>query len=496
MVQDKNTLFCNDLPSSYQPEVGKVLVTGATGYIGGRLVPDLLARGYQVRVMVRTASSDLMERFPDAQIVEADALNPDSLEKAMEGIHTAYYLIHSLLLGEKEFESADINAAVNFRKAAEKNNVKRIIYLGGLGDIKTHLSPHLKSRMKVAEELNKSKIPVTILRAAIIIGSGSASYEIIKNLVKNIPIIFIPYWTRTKCQPVAIRDVIKYLVGVLEVSETTGRYFDIGGRDVLTYEMMLKILADLLGKKRLFIYFPISEIKLFAYTTSLFTTVPAPITRSLMEGIKNEVVCQEDEIRQIMPFQPLTYKEALLGAMSREEQDLVHTRWSDAYPPAYSLALKLHELKKPPRYIISYSLITEKSASLLFNSVCKIGGETGWFHNNWLWKLRGILDRVLMGVGGSRGRRSNESLRINDVIDFWRVEDLRLDKRLLLRSEMKVPGRAWLEFCINKKNDKNCLSIKAYYQEKSFLGKVYWYMFMPLHIFLFKDLLKEIEKRG
>jgi hypothetical protein len=350
--------------------------------------------------------------------------------------------------------------------------------------------------MKVAEELNKGKVPVTILRAAIIIGSGSASYEIIKNLVKNVPIIFIPHWARTKCQPVAIRDVIKYLVGVLEVSETTGRYFDIGGRDVLTYEMMLKILADLLGKKRLFIDLPISGIKFFAYTTSLFTTVPAPITRSLMEGIKNEVVCQEDEIRQILPFQPLTYKEALLGAMSREEQDLVHTRWSDAYPPAYSFALKLHELRKPPRYSISYSFVTDKRASLLFNSVCKIGGETGWFHNNWLWKLRGTLDRVLMGVGGGRGRRSHESLRINDVIDFWRVEDLKLDKRLLLRAEMKLPGRAWLEFCINQENGKNRLSIKAYYQAKSLWGKIYWYMFVPFHILLFQDLLKDIEKRG
>jgi uncharacterized protein YbjT (DUF2867 family) len=493
---DPSQLFCHDLPSRPQTDIGKILVTGPTGYIGGRLVPELLTRGYQVRVMVRTASPEYEERWPGAEIVVADALELDSLKKALEGIHTAYYLIHSLLLGHKKFEPADIQAAANLRKAAEEKKVKRIIYLGGLGDIRTPLSAHLRSRIKVAQELKRGKVPTTILRAAIIIGSGSASYEIIKHLVKDVPIFFIPHWAKTKCQPISVRDVIKYLVGVLETPETSGRSFDIGGSDILTYEMMLKILADLLGIKRLFVTSPLSSIGFFSYLASLLTPVPAPITRCLMEGIINEVVCQNDEIKRILPFETITYKEALLRAMSREEQDIVYTRWSDAYPPAHELAIKLHELQELPRYTTSYSLLTEKSAPSVFHSICKIGGKEGWFHGNWLWWLRGTFDRVLFGVGTSRGRRSSSSLRINDVIDFWRVEDLKHDEMLLLRAEMKLPGRAWLVFMIDRKEDKNRLSVKAYYQTWTLFGKVYWYVFLPFHVFIFYNLIKQIEKRS
>ena len=242
--------------------------------------------------MVRRASPEHKELWPDAEIVVADALEIDSLKKALEGIHTAYYLIHSLLLGQKRFEAADVQASINFRKAAEEEKVQRIIYLGGLGDVQTNLSAHLKSRAIVAQELEKGKVPTTILRASIIIGSGSASYEIIQHLVKNAPIFFIPPWARTRCQPISIRDVIKYLVGVLEVSETSGKSFDIGGRDILTYETMLKILADLHGKKRFFLSFPFSMVGFFAYLASLLTPVPAPITRCLMEGVRNQVICQ------------------------------------------------------------------------------------------------------------------------------------------------------------------------------------------------------------
>lgn len=496
MRWDNSDLFCHDLTSSPQPEIGKILVTGATGYIGGRLVPELLYRGYQVRVMVRAASPEHKELWPDAEIVVADALEIDSLRKALEGIHTAYYLIHSLLLGQKRFEAADVQAAINFRRAAEEEKVRRIIYLGGLGDIQTNLSAHLKSRAIVAQELEKGKVPTTILRASIIIGSGSASYEIIQHLVKNVPIFFIPNWARTKCQPIGIRDVIKYLVGVLEVAETSRKSFDIGGRDILTYEMMLKIMADFHGKKRLFIPFPFPMIGLLAYLASLLTPVPAPITLCLIEGVKNQVICQNNDIKKILPFQPITYKEALLRAMSREERDNVYTRWSDAYPPAHELAIKLGELEEAPLYTSASSLHTKKSASLLFYSISKIGGKEGWFHNNWIWRLRGMLDRILLGVGTSRGRRSISTLRINDVIDFWRVEDLKNDEMLLLRAEMKLPGRAWLEFSIDRKEHKNCLSVKGYFQPQGLFGKIYWYIFLPFHHIIFSDLIKQIEKRS
>lgn len=493
---EKEDLFCRDLPSKPSPDIGKVLVTGASGYIGGRLVPELLARGYRVRVMVRAASPVYQELWPEAEIVVADALEMDRLKIALEDIDTAYYLIHSLLMGPREFASADVQAAMNFRRAAEEKKIKRIIYLGGLGDAQTQLSSHLQSRIHVAEELRRGKIPVTILRAAIIIGSGSASYEIIQHLVRRLPVILIPRWAKTKCQPIAIRDVIRYLVGVLEISETSGKSFDIGGNDILSYQDMLRIRAELMNKKRFFIPFLISNIRFYSYTGSLLTPVPDPITRCLMEGLRNEVICQDHSIKQILPFQPLGYKEAIIRAMNREEQDDIHTRWSDAYPPAHELALKLHECKEAPKYTTSYSLITEKEAGSLFQSICRVGGKGGWFSNNWMWRIRGAADRILLGVGTSRGRRSQATLKINDVIDFWRAEDLQPNQRLLLRAEMKLPGKAWLEFNIHDEGSRRRLSIIVHYYPHRLLGKVYWYIFLPLHRLLFNDLIKQIEKRS
>jgi uncharacterized protein YbjT (DUF2867 family) len=493
--EDKN-LFCSDLPTIPRPEIGLILVSGASGYIGGRLVPELLARGYRVRVMVRADSPDYIERWPGAEIHVADALDSDGLSKTLQGVHTAYYLIHSMLLGEKKFEAADINAAVNFRQAAELNNINQIIYLGGLGDINTRLSPHLLSRMKVAEELQKGAVPVTILRAAIIIGSGSASFEIIKNLVKKFPVLFAPRWARTKCQPIAIRDVIKYLVGLLELDVTKDDCFDIGGVDVLRYRDMMKILADILGKKRLFIPLPFSMARLYAYLTSFFTPVPARITMCLMGGCSNEVVCQNTDITKILTFNRLSYRESIIRAMTREEQDSVRTRWSDAYPPAHELAIKLHELPSPPGYTSTYSLCTPKDNTALFKNICMIGGKHGWFNSNILWRLRGMIDRIFLGVGTSRGRRSYSNLRINDVIDFWRVEDLKPGRMLLLRAEMILPGKAWLKFNIDSMDQKNILSVTAYFDARGLFGKIYWYIFLPFHHFIFYDIIHQVEQRS
>jgi uncharacterized protein YbjT (DUF2867 family) len=287
--EDKN-LYCQDLPSKPLAGMGKVLVTGASGYIGGRLVPELLARGYHVRVMVRAPSPIYKERWPEVEIVSADARELNQLRAALKDVDTAYYLIHSLLLGQKEFAAADIQAAIHFRLAAEENQIKRIIYLGGLGDRQTKLSPHLQSRIQVSEELKKGTIPVTTLRAAIIIGSGSASYEIIQNLVRKLPIIFIPRWAMTRCQPIGIRDVIKYLVGVLEIPETSGKSFDIGGEEILTYYELLKIRAGLLNKKRFFLPF-FSFLPLYS-TWEALTPGPCP-HYAILRKIENEVICQK-----------------------------------------------------------------------------------------------------------------------------------------------------------------------------------------------------------
>jgi hypothetical protein len=310
------------------------------------------------------------------------------------------------------------------------------------------------------------------------------------------PIVLVPYWAETECQPIAIRDVIKYLVGVLEVPETSGKAFDIGGEDVLTYKKMMKILADLLRKRQIFVPSRLSGFRPYALLANLLTPVPSPIVWALLEGIKSRVVCQNDDIVRIIPFKPLSSKEAILRAMTREEQDNVRTRWSDAYPPAHTLALKLHELEPPPSFTSSYSLLTGKDAGSLFTAVCRVGGNEGWFHDNWMWRLRGMVDLMLGGVGISRGRRSSSTLRINDVIDFWRVEDLRDNVRLLLRAEMKLPGRAWLEFNIDGMNDQNRLSLKAHYQPRGLFGRIYWYIFLPFHLFIFNNLLKQIEQKG
>jgi uncharacterized protein YbjT (DUF2867 family) len=494
-LRGDSDLFCHDLPSKPQAGMGKVLVTGASGYIGGRLVPELLARGYAVRIMVRAPSPVYEEQWPQVEVVAADALQPDQLNKALRDIDTAYYLIHSLLLGHKEFAAADIQASINFRIAAEANQLRRIIYLGGLGDTQSRLSRHLQSRIQVADELRQGKVPVTALRAAIIIGSGSASYEIIQHLVKKIPVLLIPRWAKTKCQPIAIRDVIKYLVGTLEIPETSDGSFDIGGNDILSYHEMLKVRAELLGKKRFFVPF-FSFLPLYSYLGSFITPVPAPITRSLMEGLKNEVVCQNNTIQHYLPFKPLSYREAIIRAMNREEQDQIRTRWSDAYPPAHELALKFHELKTGPKYTSTYSLVTRKDASSLFASICKVGGKEGWFSNNFLWRLRGTIDNIFLGVGTSRGRRSQTSLKVNDVIDFWRVEDLQKNTRLLLRAEMKLPGKAWLEFKIRDEGFVRTLSITANYHPEGYLGEAYWYLFLPLHHVLFKNLINQIESRS
>ena len=489
-------LFCADLPSCPTPEIGVVLVTGGAGYIGGRLVPELIARGYHVRVLVRGKPIRYAERWPGAEIVAGDCLDSQSLDWALEGVHTAYYLIHSLALGPEEFERADTLAAANFRKAAERQGINRIIYLGGLGSKRAELSDHLRSRMDVAEELERGPVPVTILRAAVIIGSGSASYEIILHLVKRLPIIPVPIWARNFCQPIGIRDVIKYLVGVLEIKKTTGRVFDIGGRDILTWIQMLKVLAEVVEKKNVFVRCPIRHIGVYSYLASIVTPVPALITRCLMNGLKNSVCCRENSITKILPFEPFSYRESVAGALSREEQDRVQTRWSDAYPPAHDLAERLDELEEPPRYTASSSLFTNKDAASLFKSFCRVGGNRGWFHNNWMWRLRGMIDRLLLGVGTSRGRRSYSSLGVNDVIDFWRVEDLQKDRRLLLRAEMRIPGKAWLEFAIGREDGGNRLMVTAYYDASTVFGIGYWYTFLPFHEHLFNNLIRQIAKRS
>lgn len=489
-------LLCDDLPTQRKLNLETVLVAGATGYIGGRLVPELIARGYRVRIMVRRESEEMQLLWPEVEVVIADALCEDQLERAMEGVHTAYYLIHSMLIGPHSFAEADRCAAHHFRLSAARQQVQRIIYLGGLGDRQSSLSSHLSSRMEVGQELAAGSVPVTFLRASIIIGSGSASYEMLNHLVRRLPIMPIPRWAKTRTQPIGLRDVIKYLVGALELPATVGKTYDIGGPDVMSYEQLLRTHAQVLGRKRLFFSSPFSNISFFAGITSLLTPVPSAITRCLMESVEHEMICEDQELAYLLPFRRISSREALVLALSREEQDAVHTRWTDNYPPHHELAIKLSELEVPPTYGCRYSLESSVSADALFQSISHIGGDQGWFYSTPLWRIRGFIDRLVRGVGLRRGRRSPTQLRINDVVDFWRVEKIRAPRWLLLRAEMKSPGLAWLAFEVEEQEQGRELSVQAHFQADGFWGHLYWYIFLPFHYFIFQDLIRQIDRRA
>ncbi|MEW6073796.1 MAG: SDR family oxidoreductase [Planctomycetota bacterium] len=496
MPWDPTVPRCLELPTRPQPEMGRVLVTGASGYVGGRLIPELLARGYRLRLMVRGHGEVHHARWPEAEVVEADTLDRESLRRALTGVHAAYYLVHSLQLGRKAFERAEIASAENFRDIAAECGVRRILYLGGLGDTERSRSRHLRSRAAVGRMLRSGSVPVTSLRAAVIMGSGSASYEILRHLVSRVRVIPLPRLAYHVCQPISIRDVIKYLVGALENPDTAGRMFDIGGVDILCYREMLRVFAEVAGRRILLVRTGLPYIRPIAYFVGLITPVPAQITSCLLEGLKDDSVCRNVDIRRYVPFEPVPYREAIRRALTREEMDQVPTRWSDAYPPGHELARRLHEIDERIRFTGTWTSTSAKPAAALFASVCRIGGRTGWFNNNWLWRARGLLDRLLMGPGSARGRRSDTTLAVNDVIDFWRVEDYQPDRRLLLRAEMVLPGQAWLEFEVEDEGERRRLSTTAYFHTSSLLGKVYWYAFLPFHHVIFDDLLAQIEKRS
>jgi len=290
--------------------------------------------------------------------------------------------------------------------------------------------------------------------------------------------------------------VVKYLVGSMESTETSGKTYDIGGPEVLSYATMLKTFSEILGHRIRFFRTAVGSTRVYGYIMSLLTPVPAPITMCLIGGLKNDTVCDSNDIREFVPFEPIPFREALVRALNREEQDKVATRWSDAYPASHELSIKLHQLRRPPRYKAHHTVMTDCPADKLFAAFTRIGGDEGWFNANWMWRTRGAIDRLLFGVGTARGRRSKHHLRIHDVIDFWRVENLIPGKKLLLRAEMKLSGMAWLEFKISQEGKWNRLSLKAYYQPRGLWGIIYWYLVLPLHHIVFNDLVEQIEKRA
>jgi uncharacterized protein YbjT (DUF2867 family) len=471
-----------------------VLVTGATGYIGGRLVPRLLDDGYTVRVLVRDASR-LQGRdwLNQVQIFEGDVLDRQSFLPALQGVHTAYYLIHSMMGGE-DFHQRDIQAAENFASQARKAGLRRIVYLGGLGDSQAELSQHLRSRQETADTLRKSGVPVTEFRAGIVVGAGSISFEMIRYLAERVPVMISPRWVYTRIQPISIQNVLDYLAGVLDLVGDADHIIEIGGPEVMTYGDMLRGYSEERGLKRWILPVPFLTPRLSSYWVHWVTPIPASMARPLIEGLRNEVIVQENTAGQVFPnIRLIPYRQAVRQALASLETQAVETSWSDARGEDDRVRLSIHEGMIIERRMQDVSTAAEN----VYKAFSSLGGDQGWMYANWLWRLRGLADRMLGGVGFRRGRRSPDNLRIGDAVDFWRVENLIPDRKLLLRAEMKVPGRAWLQFeAVPVDENRTILVQTAFFAPKGLLGLLYWYALYPIHSRIFSGLIHRVARRA
>jgi len=483
-------------------ETKPILITGVTGYIGGRLVPQLLAQGYRVRCLARDPrrlSGRGWDEDPRVEIVAGDVLDRGSVVEAMRGCRAAYYLIHSMLAGERKFEDQDRTAAENFAAAAAEAGLERVIYLGGLGKRAEKLSPHLASRHEVGDVLRGGPVPVTELRAAMIVGSGSASFEMLRSLVSKLPLMVCPKWVEVRTQPVAIRDVLAYLIGCLEVAATAGKTFDIGGPDVLTYRQMMLRFAAILGYRRTIVVVPVLTPRLSAYWVNLMTPVNAGLAFALIESLQYETICEESAIRELVPIPRTGFDDAVRWALEKVNQNAVETRWTNASLPHRGLPHRVERVTLPVLAPENCPIrdeqrfVAEVPAAVLYDKVRRIGGNVGWYYAGTLWKIRGWMDRAIGGVGLRRGRRDPVSVRIGDAIDFWRVEDVVPGRRLLLHAEMIVPGDAWLEFRVEPRDEgRSELTQTAYFRPSPFWGRAYWYACLPLHWFVFQGMARGI----
>lgn len=481
----------------------KVLVTGATGYIGGRLVPELLERGHDVRCLVRSPDKLRdVEWFDRVEICEGDLGNADSLKKAFEGVDAAYYLVHSMGDAAKgKFADQDRRIAIAFRNEAAKAELKQIIYLGGLGKDDDDLSPHLRSRHEVGELLAAGPVPVTELRAAIIIGSGSASFEMLRSLVEVLPVMVTPRWVRTKCQPIAVRDVLFYLTDALCRSETFDRVIEIGGPDVMSYQQMMQIYAKhrkLRG--RWLIPVPVLTPKLSSFWVGFVTPLPAGLAKPLVEGLSNEVLVNDDSAQRLMPHDCLPYEEAIDLAMARMRDLEVITSWAGASIGGRAPEDPTHvdpEWSGGTVFDDTRSVDVDASAHAVYRSVCGVGGQRGWLVADKLWSARGWIDKALGGVGMRRGRRHPDELRLGDALDFWRVDSLVVDTLVRLRAEMKLPGKAWLEWTISSNDDGTTKLVqRARFEPRGLWGRAYWYSLLPFHGIIFAGLAQALARRA
>ena len=497
-----NYHYTDDLPTRPLAPGTRILVTGANGYIGRRLIPELLARGYRVRCMLRNHRLSPILEHPRLEFVYADGRNPEALRQALEGVEAAYYLIHSLRMEKTRFQETEKRVAQNFVYAADACGLKKIIYLGGLGETSDRISPHLASRMEVGRILSRARCPVIRLRAAIIIGTGSASYELIKSLVLHhrwIP--FLPEFN-SRCQPIAIRDVIKYLVGVLEVPGLeTGKY-PIGGTTIMTYRELVQRFARIMGRRVRFINvswvpLPVDAMcTLFAWWMHWISPVPANITCLLLESLRTDVVCPDNRIRDILPFKPLDFDTAVHWALEKEKNRKVFSHWSDVPPEKMADLMPICEYESSDFIVEEHSREIDAPPEVVFDEVLKIGGENGWLAAHLLWEIRGWIDRLLGGVGLQRGRRDPEDLRVGDSVDFWRVEKLERPRELLLRAELISPGFSWLQFTTEPLDgERTRLTLRAHFIPYGIWGRMYWHGLQRFHTYIFKGMLEYFERQ-
>jgi uncharacterized protein YbjT (DUF2867 family) len=476
----------------FESQPAPVLLTGATGYVGGRLLKALEGAGRRVRCLARRPELFRLRAGPGTEVVQGDCLDPASLSAAMAGVETAYYLVHSMG-SPGRFEEVDRQAARNFARAARQAPLGRIVYLGGLGNSSDKLSLHLSSRHEVGEILRSSGVQVIEFRASIILGSGSLSFEMIRALVERLPVMVTPRWVRAPAQPIAIEDLITYLVEALDLAGGGNRLYEIGGADQVSYGELMREYARQRGLRRWIIPVPVLTPWLSSLWLGLVTPVYARVGRKLIESVRHPTVVHDPSADREFSVRPRGYREAIERALRNEDRGFAETCWSDALSSS-GWPRQWGGVRFGTRLVDSRQATVEASPAAAFRPIQRIGGATGWYFANPLWRLRGFLDRLVGGVGLRRGRRDPEDLAVGDALDFWRVEALEPGRRLRLAAEMKLPGRAWLEFEVEGDSSESSIRQTAVFDPLGLSGLVYWYGLYPVHRWIFAGMLRGIVK--
>jgi uncharacterized protein YbjT (DUF2867 family) len=471
-----------------------VVLTGATGYVGGRLLRRLERRGEFVRCVARRPAELSSAVGPSTEVVRGDVFEPESLDAALRGCDSAYYLIHSMG-ADADFERVDRLAATNFAEAAVRAGVRRIVYLGGLGEPGPELSKHLRSRQDTGQVLREIHPQVIEFRASIVIGSGSLSFEMIRALVERLPIMICPRWVRVQAQPIAVEDLLEYLLAALDLPEGPSQIFEIGGPEPASYGEIMKEYARQRGLRRWMIPVPLLTPYLSGLWLGLVTPLYARVGRKLIDSLRNPTLVSSPLATQTFSIRCRSLSEAIARALVHEDADIAETRWSDALSSSGETR-SWGGVRFGSRLVDSRTARVDVGVERAFEPIRRIGGQTGWYFGNWLWSLRGFLDLLVGGVGVRRGRRHPDEIRVGDAVDFWRVEQYEPPHRLRLAAEMKLPGRAWLEFEVQRDGFGSVIRQTAIFDPVGIAGRLYWYGIYPLHWLVFRGMLRNIARRA